>query len=325
MKSYLDIVNKVLVKGTWKGNRTGVDTIAIPFVHFEHDMSEGFPLLTTKKMPIKTIAVELEGFIKGITDKQWYKERGCNIWNEWANPEVTKKEYEEYKEDTCHCDLCGPPDTITEKEFQKEVNDLGPIYGYQWRKFGEHYETPKGYKSDHEECMWPELNGLAKGMAVQPTDQLKSIVDKLHNNPSDRRMVCSAWNPNQFDMMALPPCHVLWNVVVIGDTLHLGWYQRSCDLMLGVPFNIASYAMLQMLLCKESCLKPGMLSGTLADCHIYENHIPGAKEQMLREPRQLPKLEIKGDKFDIFKWDHTQLSLVDYNPHPKIDFGGVAV
>lgn len=299
MKSYLDIVRKVLDQGHQKHNRTGVDALTIPFVHFEHQMSEGFPLLTTKKMFTKGIFVELEGFLKGKTSKSWYQERGCKIWDEWANPKQVDVEYEKY---------CNHGDetkgnfssVVTKKEYQKTVDDLGPIYGYQWRYF------------NHTN-----------------NDQLKTILTSLKNNPTDRRMVCSAWNPPAFPEMALPPCHILWNVVVINDTLNLGWYQRSCDLLLGVPFNIASYATLMMLLCKFSGLKPGVLSGTLADCHIYVNHIDGAKEQLAREPRKLPTCEIKGDPFnldnafhmkDVVDWQYTDIEILNYDPHPKISF-----
>lgn len=324
MKAYLDIVNKVLTEGVMKGNRTGIDTLAVPFVHFEHDMSKGFPLLTTKKMPIKSVAVELEGFLKGITSKKWYQERGCNIWNEWCNPKKIPEYVVDYEKIMRHPEthwMIPPMRPISDYEriqYQRQEDDLGPIYGFQWRRFNEVY-------SEHD-------NGALKGV-----DQLRKIVDTLHKNPLDRRMVCLAWNPQQIDQMALPSCHTMWNVVVIGDTINLGWYQRSCDLMLGVPFNIASYALLLELLAKESGLIPGKLSGTLADCHIYENHIEGAKEQLSREPRELPTIEIPTnqsrlggysadpDYFDIFKWDHTQFTLLNYNPHPRISFGGVAI
>jgi len=306
MQSYLDIVQKVLTKGKWKkpvrqqadGSAIELDndTLALPNQLFSHDMSDGFPLLTTKRMPIKTILVELEGFINGITSKQWYKERYCNIWNEWANPE---KVFHEYK---LREKSLSPYQT--KREVAAELDDLGPIYGYQWRNFDGDLELgPVG------------------------ADQLKNVVDTLHNNPYDRRMVCSAWNPNQIDQMALPPCHYAWNVTVIDDEINLFWAQRSCDLMLGVPFNIASYAALLMLLAKESGFKPGNLSGMLVDCHIYRNHIEGAREQLTREPISLPKLKIKDRNgvFSIFDWQHEDFELSDYKYHPKINFGGVTV
>lgn len=313
MKSYINIVEEVLSEGTLKKNRTGVDALTIPFVHFKHNMASGFPLLTTKKMYTKGILVELEGFLKGITDKTWYQSRGCNIWNEWANPVTVKEIYEEQFK-SC-LDLNETPETL--KDIQKEESDLGPIYGYQWRKHGEHY----GYLEGPEHNAYYGLNGSREGF-----DQLRAILTSLTNNPSDRRMVCSAWNPGQHHMMALPPCHVLWNVVVINDVLNLGWYQRSCDLMLGVPYNIASYATLMLLLCKHSSLKPGILSGTLGDCHIYENHVKGAEEQIKRDCKSLPKCTITIDKpFDLTKlecvlWTHKDIEFSDYNPHPSIKF-----
>ena len=277
MKQYLKIVDNVLHNGVKKDNRTGISTISTFAETFRHDMSDGFPLLTTKKMALNSILVELEGFIKGITSKKWYQDRGCSIWNSWSNP------------------LAGPGD------------DLGPIYGYQWRRFGQVYDE------DDDGCLFKH-------------DQFNNIINTLKNNPHDRRMVCSAWNPIHASRMALPPCHVLWNVVILGDKLNLAWYQRSCDLMLGVPFNIASYATLLLLLCKESGFKPGILHGTLSDCHIYENQIDQAKLQMNRLPRELPTMDIGGTgEFNVYNWRHDLIKLENYNPYPKIDFGPAAV
>lgn len=336
MQSYLDIVRNVLTKGKWKKpvrhqqDGTAVvldnDTLALPNQVFSHNMSEGFPLLTTKKMPLRTILVELEGFIKGITDKQWYKQRGCNIWNEWCNPTKAKEIFEEHyekpwreKQDEIKASgmmfFDDPNPRIhfetVRKGIQANEDDLGPIYGYQWRKFNKTYPTQCDDAGDYH---WA-------------TDQLKTIVDTLHKNPYDRRMVCSAWNPNQIDHMGLPPCHYAWNVTVIDDEIHLFWAQRSCDLMLGVPFNIASYASLLMLLAKESGFKPGNLSGMLVDCHIYANHIEGAKEQLERGPLGLPTLKIKdrNNRFSIFDWEHSDVELSGYVSHPKLVFGGVTV
>lgn len=301
---YLDIVRNVLADGVWKGNRTGVRTLTLPFQHVRYDMKNGFPLLTTKKMPIKTIATELEGFIKGITSKKWYQDKGCKIWNEWANPLKVQSALSRYLTiDSDRLDDNTPErrDIIT-KELQADEDDLGPIYGYQWRRFNQAYdENDTGCVEQH--------------------DQLKTIVDMLHKNPNDRRMVCSAWNPQQIDKMALPPCHVLWNVVVVEDTINLGWFQRSCDLLIGIPVNIASYALLLKLLAKESGLKPGILSGTLADCHIYENHIDGAMEQITRSPKEPPILVVSHkEPFSIFDWEATDVELSNYDCHPKIQF-----
>lgn len=270
---------------------------------FRHDMSEGFPLSTLRKLPFKSVRVELEGFIKGITYKSWYQERNCHFWDEWANPQETRKILNEQQ--LSNEDI---------KEVQKNMDDLGPIYGAQWRDFGEHYGViPTIIKED--------LNGVFCGV-----DQLRDIVEKLKKNPYDRRMVCSAWNPNQIHLMALPPCHYCFTVVVYGDKLNLCWKQRSVDSVLGLPNNIASYGLLLLLLCAESGLKPGELVGILEDCHIYENHLETVKELIKREEKQLPTAEIvRRSEFSIFDWSYEDVKLINYNPHPKMDMGAVTV
>ena len=291
MKAYLDIMQNVLDNGEWKDNRTGIRTKVLPNVHFSHNMSDGFPLLTTKKMYTKAIFVELQGFIHGIASKKWYQERGCNIWNEWANPQViNKKSTRKY--------IVSREQTKYRKQLQLEEDDLGPIYGYQWRKFNAVYDE------DDNGCM-------------ETYDQFDKIVKKLKTNPDDRRMVCSAWNPVQIDRMALPPCHLLWRVIHINGKLHLHWDQRSCDLFLGVPFNIASYAMLLLLLCKETGMKPGHLSGMLGDCHLYENHIDQVNEQLSRSQKELPSVEMAGWE-GIYNWGAQDVKILNYNPHPGI-------
>lgn len=318
MKAYLDIVKNVLEYGTEKlperklegGRKLENSTIGLPNQIFSHDMSQGFPLLTTKKMSLKNIAIELEGFIKGITDKKWYKERGCNIWNEWANPQkVAADGFEANKNG----------EYWVKSKAQEQIDDLGPIYGYQWRKFDQHYGEYKtwevGEPNAGGEFQWDNnSNGVDKGH-----DQLKNIVISLKDYPNDRRMVCSAWNPNQINMMALPPCHFCWVVTVYNNRLNLFWGQRSCDLPLGVPYNIASYALLLKLLAKVGGFECGNLTGALIDCHIYSNQIEAMKEQVKREPRKLPTLDIICDgEFDIFQWTHSDLWLIDYNPQEKI-------
>ena len=319
MRAYLDILRNVLENGKWKGNRTGIRTLALPNQHFSHDMADGFPLLTTKRIAFKTMCVELEGFIKGITSKKWYQERKCKLWSEWANPIAVQRRLDSMMEEKIYDNFGKRKYQNPEewrKPFQLKEDDLGPIYGYQWRRFGEAYDEDDG--------------GVLEGY-----DQLKYIVNTLKNNPHDRRMVCSAWNPNQLTRMALPPCHLVWIVTVIDGELSLHWTQRSCDMALGVPLNIASYATLMMLLCKESGLRPGNLSGMLCDCHIYENQIPGVNEQLNRKPKELPHICITENKpflstdaekeFDIFNWTHKDVALTSYNPHNKIDFRAVAV
>jgi thymidylate synthase len=331
--NYLEIIQNVLSNGVQKtATRYDSNGDVIPVENgtigtfceiFRHDMSKGFPLTTLRRMPWKSIRVELEGFIKGITDKKWYQDRGCKFWNEWCNP----------KQLSLHMPIGGPLEEQSQirKAAQATISDLGPIYGYQWRTFAQHYgewefedyleggccpATGQYQQTDNR-------NGVDVGF-----DQLKSIVEKLKSSPYDRRMVCSSWNPNQVGMMALPPCHWAFNVVVYGDKLNLIWHQRSCDLLLGVGSNIASYALLLLLLCEESGLKPGELVGTLADCHIYENHLPAAKELVGRVEGVLPEVKIdrKPDgSFSIFDWTYDQVDLLGYNPQDKLDIGAVTV
>lgn len=284
MQSYLEIVDKILREGEWKNNRTGIDTLAIAGAMFEHDMSKGFPLLTTKKMAQKAIKVELEGFIQGITDKQWYQERGCTIWDEWCNPQK------------------APYGTDEEsKSKMKAERDLGPIYGFQWRHWNADYES---FDTDYSD----------KGI-----DQLAKIVQTLKKNPNDRRMIVNAWNPEKLSQMALPPCHYGFQVTVINNKLNLLWNQRSVDTMLGLPFNIASYGTLLHLLAKESGFEEGKLIGFLGDVHIYENHLEGAKEQLTRTPLALPKAETENFS-SIFNWEFSDTKFKDYISHDKINF-----
>lgn len=349
--NYLEIIQNVLSNGVQKtATRYDSNGEVIPVENgtvgtfceiFRHDMSKGFPLTTLRRMPWKSIRVELEGFIKGVTDKKWYQERGCKFWNEWANPVLVDKEENElaeYEVGICESRLgCSPEEmeefdcieVPTRKEIQAELTDLGPIYGYQWRSFGQNYMMdnwghPNCFSETEDLLAYPDkMDGVPNGF-----DQFNSIVEKLKSSPYDRRMVCSAWNPLQMHMMALPPCHWAFNVVVYGDKLNLIWHQRSCDLLLGVGSNIASYALLLLLLCEESGLKPGELVGTLADCHIYENHLPAAKELVGRVEGVLPEVKIdrKPDgSFSIFDWTYDQVDLLGYEPQDKLDIGAVTV
>lgn len=286
MRAYLDIVQHILSTGTEKTDRTGTGTLAIAGVMFEHDMSAGFPLLTTKKMPFKIIATELEFFIKGITDKQWLKDRNCHIWDEWCNP---KKVAYGHDEET--------------KKRMAEERDLGPVYGFQWRHFNAPYEN---WESDY----------AGKGV-----DQLKQLVETIKKDPSNRRMLVSAWNPSMLSEMALPPCHYSFQITMIGGKLNLLWNQRSVDTMLGLPFNIASYALLLHLLAKETGLQEGKLIGFLGDVHIYKNHIEGAKEQLTRDPNLYPLPKTDTEPFtSIFDWEAGQTKIVGYESYPKIIF-----
>jgi len=286
MESYLKIIDEVLREGDKKSNRTGIDTYSISGTMFKHDMSKGFPLLTTKKMFTRGIMAELEFFINGITDKNWLKEKNVHIWDEWCSPKKVPYGH----------------DKVTQRKMAAE-RDLGPIYGFQWRHFGAEY------------------NGHNKNYIGKGVDQFKNLVNKLKTNPSDRRMIVSAWNPGKINEMALPPCHYGFQVLVNEDTqkLDLLWNQRSVDTMLGLPFNITSYATLLHLLAKESGFKEGKLIGFLADTHIYENHIQGAKEQLKRTPYNLP--QIITEKFiNIFDWKHTDTKIEGYQSYPKINF-----
>jgi len=286
MRAYLDIVKKIIETGERKENRTGVDAISIAGAMFEHDMSLGFPLLTTKKMPFKIVAAELEFFIKGLTDKEWLKAKNCHIWDEWASP---LKIHYGHDEET--------------KAKMKNERDLGPIYGFQWRHFNADYHS---FDSDY---------------AGQGIDQLKQVVEKLKSNPNDRRMIVSAWNPSKIPEMALPPCHFAFQVTVINNKLNLLWSQRSVDTMLGLPFNIASYAILLHLLAKEAGLKEGKLVGFLADTHIYVNHLDGAKEQLARDPNLYPLPQIATENFtSVFNWRSEDTKLLNYQSQPKIEF-----
>lgn len=286
MKAYLDIVRKILETGEQKDDRTGTGTIAIAGAIFEHDMSTGFPLLTTKKMPFKVIASELEFFIKGITDKHWLQERNNHIWDEWCSP---------LKVPYAH-------DEETKRKMMEE-RDLGPVYGFQWRHFGADYQN---FDSDYSR---------------QGVDQLQKLVDTLKKNPTDRRMIVNSWNAAKLSEMALPPCHYSYQVTVINGRLNLLWNQRSVDTMLGLPFNIASYALLLHLLAKETGYKEGKLVGFLADVHIYSNHIEGAKEQITRDPELYPLCSIETQNFtSLFDWKYEDTKVMGYQSHPGIKF-----
>jgi len=303
MKAYLDIVRRVLETGEKIPTRQGTPAYTIAGAIFEHNMSDGFPLLTTKKMPLRLIATELQFFINGITDKNWLRDRNNHIWDEWARPSKAPYGHDEQS-----------------KKRMLEERDLGPVYGFQWRHFNALYEN---YDTDY---------------TGQGIDQLKKIVDTLKTNPRDRRMIVSAWNPIQFHDMALPPCHYAYQVTTINGKLNLLWNQRSVDTMLGLPFNIASYALLLHLLAKETGLKEGRLVGFLADVHVFENHVEGAREQLARDPNTypLPRIETepseKGDAsnfapqnlevspFSIFTWKSEDTKLLNYQSYPRIEF-----
>ncbi len=286
MQAYLDIVQRVLDEGERKEDRTGTGTLAIAGALFEHDMAAGYPLLTTKKMPFKVMATELEFFINGYTDKEWLKERNCHIWDEWASPKKAPYGHDE-----------------ASKLRMAEERDLGPVYGFQWR----HYNAP-----------YHSFNTDYTGQGV---DQLKKAIETLKTNPSDRRIIVMAWNPSMIGEMALPPCHYGFQLTVINGRLNLLWNQRSVDTMLGLPFNISSYALLLHLLAKETGLKEGKLVGFLADVHMYLNHVEGAKEQLTRDPNMYPLPQIVTENFtNIFDWKAEDTKLQNYQSYPRISF-----
>jgi len=285
VKAYLDIVRRILESGVRQPNRTGVDAITLPGAMFEHDLANGFPLLTTKSVSLRLVSSELEFFIKGITDKEWLRSRNNHIWDEWCSPEIVP-----YGHD---------PETLARMAEERE---LGPIYGWQWRNYGAKYVS---YDKP------PNGTGI---------DQLRNVVEKLKADPTDRRMIVSAWNPVDFPRMALPPCHYGFQVTVNAGRLNLLWNQRSVDVALGLPFNIASYGLLLHLLAKESNLQEGRLVGFLADTHIYVNHVDGMRLQLEREP--YPLCQVVTAAFEnIFSWSHADSRVEGYRHHPKIPFG----
>jgi len=283
---YLDLLEHILKNGAIKTDRTGTGTKSVLGYQMRFNLADCFPLLTTKKVPLRLIASELEFFINGITDKKWLQDRNNHIWDEWAKPQKAPYGHDEES-----------------KKKMLEERDLGPIYGFQWRHFNAPYD---GYDSDY---------------TGQGIDQLKKVVDTLKTNPRDRRMIVSAWNPLQFNEMGLPPCHYAFQVTVIDGALNLLWNQRSVDIMLGLPFNIASYALLLHLLAKETGYKEGKLVGFLADIHLFENHVEGAKEQLSRDPEKFPLSTIETENWkSIFDWHTEDTKVLNYQSYDRIQF-----
>jgi len=297
-KQYQGILRKLVLYGKEKGDRTGTGTLSYFGEQIRHNMQDGFPLLTTKKMAIKTMMTELKWFLKGDTNIKYLVDNGCHIWDGDA-----------YK----HYVICTPtpPETParlaqeefinkikTDDEFAKKWGELGPIYGKQWRDW-------KSQKFD-----------VAKGSGyLLQIDQIAKLIVDLKNNPDSRRLMVSAWNVGELDEMVLPPCHYGFQCYVSEGKLSLMWNQRSVDSFLGLPFNIASYATLLLLLCEETGLKPGELIGNLGDVHLYKNHIQQAKEQIVREPYKLPTIELTNVKILEGEFDY---EIKDYEYHPTI-------
>ena len=291
-KQYQGILRKLVLYGKEKGDRTGTGTLSYFGDQIRHDMSEGFPLLTTKKMAIKTMMTELKWFLKGDTNIKYLVDNGCNIWNGDA--------YKNYASIECnppHDHSLSMSEFIekikTDDEFAKKWGELGPIYGKQWRK-------------------WSVYN-LQK-LIVQ-VDQIKNLIEQLKTNPDSRRLMLSAWNVGEIDEVVLPPCHYGFQCYVSEGKLSLMWNQRSVDTFLGLPFNIASYATLLLLLCEETGLKPGELIANLGDVHLYKNHIQQAKEQIVREPYKLPTIKLSNVDILNGEFDY---EIKDYEYHPTI-------
>ncbi len=258
MKQYLELLDHVMANGVEKGDRTGTGTRSVFGYQMRFNLEEGFPLLTTKKLHLKSIIYELLWFLRGDTNVHYLQEHGVRIWNEWAGPD----------------------------------GELGPIYGYQWRS-------------------WPDYNG-------GHIDQISEVVETLKNNPDSRRIIVSAWNVGQLDEMHLPPCHAFFQFYVADGRLSLQLYQRSADIYLGVPFNIASYALLLQMMAQVTGLRAGDFVHTLGDAHIYNNHIEQARMQLSREPRRLPRMTLNPDIKSIFDFKYEDFTLEDYDPHPHI-------
>ena len=258
MKQYLDILNRILEEGVKKEDRTGTGTLSIFGTQSRYHLADGFPLLTTKKLHLKSIIYELLWFLRGDTNIQYLKDHKVSIWDEWAD----------------------------------ENGELGPVYGHQWRS-------------------WPDYQGGT-------IDQIQQVVEQIKHHPDSRRMIVSAWNVAEVNQMALPPCHTIFQFYVAEDTLSLQLYQRSADTFLGVPFNIASYALLLQMMAHVTGLKAGDFIHTTGDTHLYLNHLEQARLQLTREPRKLPVMKINPDVKNIFDFQYEDFQLEGYDPYPHI-------
>jgi thymidylate synthase len=272
--AYLDLLRRVLDEGRDRPDRTGTGTRGIFGHQLRCDLRQSFPLLTTKKVHLKSIIWELLWFLQGRTDNQWLKEHGVSIWDEWATAESCAR-------------------------FGRSPGDLGPVYGHQWRNFG---ATPR-----------PE-----GGWADDGVDQIRLVVDELRRNPSSRRLIVSGWNPREADQVALPPCHTLFQFYVQDGELSCQLYQRSADIFLGVPFNIASYSLLTLMVAQVCGLKPGDFVHTFGDAHIYRNHLDQVRLQLSREPKAPPRMKLNPAVTDLFAFGFDDFTLAGYDPWPGI-------
>lgn len=304
-KQYTDLLQTILEHGVDKKDRTGTGTKSIFGYTIRHNMKDGFPLLTTKKMPFKTIVTELLWFLRGDTNIKYLVDNNCHIWDGDAY-----KNFLNQREGK----LSRPPSQEefinkikTDEEFAKKWGDLGPIYGKQWRQWNTHKTVVVGHNGNHNEF----------GTVV--IDQIQNLINDLKTNPDSRRLMVNAWNVGELDQMVLPPCHFSFQCYSHEKEgkryLSLAWNQRSVDCGLGLPFNIASYALLLMMIADEVQMIPDQLISNLGDCHIYNNHIEGLKEQLNREPFPLPKVHVRDG---IYCSSHSDVLLFDYQSHPTI-------
>ncbi|WLF84236.1 thymidylate synthase [Moraxella sp. ZY210820] len=274
MQTYLNLLQHIIDTGDDKGDRTGTGTRSVFGYQMRFDLKQGFPLLTTKKMHLKSIIYELLWFIKGDTHVKYLTDNGVSIWDEWATAEQTAK-------------------------FGREVGDLGPVYGHQWRNFGASKNEQGQYNAD----------GF---------DQLKWLINEIKTNPNSRRLIISGWNPKEANQVALPPCHTLFQFFVVNGKLSCQLYQRSADVFLGVPFNIASYALLTHMIAQVCDLQVGEFVWTGGDTHLYHNHFEQAKLQLSREPLPLCQLELNPNIKDLFEFTFDDIKIVNYQSHERI-------
>ena len=308
MKQYLDLAQKILDDGVTKEDRTGVGTKSIFGYQMRFDLQKGFPLLTTKRVAFRLIKSELLWFLKGDTNIRYLLEHNNHIWDEWAferyvesqdyiGPDMTDfglraQEDEKFKE--VYDEEMGKFTNriLNNEEFASKYGSLGNVYGAQWRS-------------------WPSTAGAS-------IDQIENVIESIKNNPDSRRHIVSAWNPDEIEDMALPPCHTLFQFYVADGKLSCQLYQRSADVFLGVPFNIASYALLTHLIARETGLEVGEFVHTFGDAHLYLNHLDQIKKQLAREPRALPELVLNDKKDSIFDFDVEDIEIIDYKPHKGI-------
>ena len=274
MQPYLDLLRTILDRGKDRADRTGTGTRGIFGHQMRFDLREGFPLVTTKKLHVKSIMHELLWFVRGETHVKPLQDAGVRIWNDWATAEQTAR-------------------------FGRQEGDLGPVYGHQWRNFGASRKADGTYEKDG-------------------VDQLKRVLHDIKENPNSRRLLVTGWNPKEADQVALPPCHTLFQLYVQDGELSCQLYQRSADVFLGVPFNIASYALLTMMIAHVSGLRVGDFVHTFGDAHLYKNHLDQARLQLEREPRKLPRMILNPDVSDLFAFRFEDFTLGGYDPHPHI-------